>query len=271
MIKKLLFIFLFSIQIFQKQAFAQLNPKDFILVKGGTFMMGKVDGDWNEKPAHEVRLNDFYISKYEVTNKEYAQFLNKYGSDIVKSGVYKGKKMIFEYEKGLYKAGDIWRVHKGYEKHPVVRVTWYGANEYCLENGGRLPTEAEWEYAARGGRKNKKYKYAGSNDIETVAWYDKNSNRQSRAVGQKKPNSLGIYDMSGNVWEWCSDWYADNYYEFSPKNNPQGPASGIYHVFRGGSWYNTAWDCEVDTRFNSNTWHEYSDIGFRMCLVLIET
>jgi formylglycine-generating enzyme required for sulfatase activity len=170
---------------------------------------------------------------------------------------------------------------------PVERVSWYDSIEFCnkksemeglekcysgsgdnikcdfTKNGYRLPTEAEWEYAARGGNKSRGYKYAGSNNIAEVAWYSSNSNHKTHPVGQKQPNELGIYDMSGNVWEWCNDRYDKNYYKNSPRNNPQGPKSGNSYVLRGGSWNNYGYYCRVANRDRYSRNLSYYDIGFR--------
>lgn len=128
----------------------------------------------------------------------------------------------------------------------------------------RLPTEAEWEYAARGGKKSKGYKYSGSNNIDDVAWYYGNSNNKTHPVKTKRPNELGIYDMSGNVWEWCSDNYGA--YSSSSQTNPTGPSSGSYRVDRGGSWHYNAGSCRVSTRFFSNPSDGYYYLGFRLAL-----
>ena len=129
----------------------------------------------------------------------------------------------------------------------------------------RLPTEAEWEYAARGGNKGNGYKYSGSNNIGSVAWYTDNSGDKTHPVGQKTPNELGIYDMTGNVWEWCQDWYGN--YSSSSQTNPKGPSSGSYRVLRGGGWYINARSCRVSIRYSFNPGGRYASFGFRLVLV----
>lgn len=195
---------------------------EFIFVKGGCYQMGNTfkGGDSDEQPVHEVCVDDLYIGKYEVTQAEWQKVMGNNPS-----------------------------VFKGCDNCPVEKVSWNDAQEYInklnqklapagtkQETGKeyRLPTEAEWEYAARSGGKNEKY--AGSNDFDSVAWLSNNSGRKTHPVGQKLPNGLGLYDMSGNVWEWVQDWYDESYYKNSPKNNPNGPESGQLRMLRGGSW-----------------------------------
>ena len=233
---------------------------EMVFVEGGTYQMGSEES-YDTEPVHTVSVDDFYIGKYEITNAQFCAFLNDYGSDKVKSGKYAGQTMITysnirfdgEHDFGIHKEGNHWVPAKGYEETPVIYVTWYGANEYCKwlsEKTGkhyRLPTEAEWEFAARGGNKSHGYKFSGGNDIDEVAWYLFNTDNP-KPVGTKKPNELGIYDMSGNVWELCYDWYDENYYRNSPRYNPQGPETGEYHVERGGSYDTPLRYCTVYAR-----------------------
>ena len=169
-----------------------------------------------------------------------------------------------------------------YNNYPVVGVSWEQANAFCnwrteflrksLGKEGvyvepyRLPTEAEWEYAARGGNKSQGYKYSGSNTIDDVTWYDTNSAGTTHPVASKAPNELGLYDMSGSVWEWCSDWYSSSYYSSSSQNNPTGPASGSYRVFRGGSWNYNARYCRVSYRNDSSPTKRFTFLGLRLAL-----
>jgi len=208
-------------------------PVNMIPVPGGTFQMGSQDGYLGTDPVHKVTINSFYMGKYEITQEEFARVMG--------------------YNVSWYAAAN----------NAVDCVRWYEAVEYCNKrsqmegltpcysgegdhitcnfavNGYRLPTEAEWEYACRGGALSKNYKFSGSNDPEEVAWFDKNitADGRVRRVGIKKPNELGIYDMTGNVWEWCWDRYQRDYYNFSPADNPVGPATGIRRVIRSGSAY----------------------------------
>ncbi len=215
-----------------------------VFVEGGTFQMGSnisdvnsARGDSDEKPVHTVTVSSFYMDKTEVTQAEYRKVMGKNPS---------------------------W--FSGCDDCPLENVSWYDANEYAKKVGKRLPTEAEWEYAARGGNKSKGYTYSGSNGIDAVGWYGRNSNSKTHPVTQKQPNELGLYDMSGNVWEWCSDWYSDSYYRSSPKNDPQGPNSGSRRVLRGGSWANFDYDCRVAFRYGSYPDNRYYYGGFRLVL-----
>jgi len=198
------------------------------------------EGDYDEKPVHSVTVSDFYIGKYEVTQKQWVEIMGSNPS----------------YFKG--------------DNRPVENVSWNDVQEFIRKlnekTGGnfRLPTEAEWEYAARGGNKSRGYKYSGSNNVGEVAWYWNNSGKKTHPVGTKKPNELGIYDMSGNVWEWCADWYDKNYYQNSPRNNPKGPASGSSRVLRGGSWVHDENYLRCSDRYYFTPNFRSYIIGFRL-------
>ncbi len=217
---------------------------EMIFVEGGMFKMGSNNGRDDEKPKHNVTLSSFYIGKYEVTQKEWEDVMGNNPSN--------------------FKGAD----------RPVENVSWRDIQIFIetlnkkTKNKYRLPTEAEWEYAAKGGSRSKGYKYCGSNDINSVAWYGgfyNNSNaEETHPVGQKKANELGIYDMSGNVWEWCSDWYDKNYYEKSPSKNPQGAASGTYRVARGGAWIFKDGYCRSSCRYWNNPDSRLYYNGFRL-------
>jgi formylglycine-generating enzyme required for sulfatase activity len=221
---------------------------EMVRVNGGTFTMGCIDGrdkgcNATVKPAHEVTLSTFFIGKYEVTNAEFAVFLNDIADNPTR--INYPRDPVEEHQWGLQKSTENattrWVPAKGYEKYPVINVSWAWADAYCKWLGRqtgeeyRLPSEAEWEYAARGGQASVKnrFLYAGSDQIGEVAWYADNAKR-TNPVGQKKPNQLDIYDMSGNVYEWCQDWYGS--YTAGNQTNPGGPVSGRERVMRGGSF-----------------------------------
>ncbi len=210
------------------------NPKDshlndLVFVEGGTFQMGTPSRGDGDEILHTVTLSSFSITKYEITNEQYAIFLNTKGNQ-----TEDGAKWYQGYD--IVQQGDSFVVKSGREKHPVVYVTWQGARAYADWVGGYLPTEAEWEYAARGGNKSQNYLYSGSNDLNEVSWNITNAAYLGlgiQQVGGKKPNELGIHDMSGNVWEWTADWYGP--YSTEHQINPKGPATGTARVRRGAS------------------------------------
>lgn len=274
-----------------------LSTNHMVKIEGGTFRMGCIetrDGSCKEDevPEHGVNISSFYLGKNEITNAEFVQFLNAINNQIALDAnadkvIYRGK-VIFDVfctikkggctgfkEQIEYNAGDRpggrFTVVAGYEKHPVVMVTKYGAEAYCawLSNKTgkiyRLPTEAEWEFAARGGINSRRYKYAGSNDLTEVGWYAANSRSTSQPIEQKNANELGLHDLSGNVWEWCSDWYDKGYYKNSPSNNPKGPVSGTSSaVLRGGHWNSFNEYCRLAYRHDVIADHSNYDIGFRI-------
>lgn len=230
------------------------------LIPAGTFEMGSSGGKEDEKPVHTVKLSSFYMNRFEVTNNEYCEFLNDCGNHIEKgtpwivlmkeSSPYCG---IIEIEPGKFK------VKEGSENMPAGGVNWYGAVAYCnwlsekegldpcygsegkrgtdpslwiKSSGYRLPTEAEWEYACRGGSETDYY--WGNEVKDDYLWYRNNSDKMAHNVGEKKENDFGLFDMSGNIFEWCNDFYGP--YEDRPSVNPTGPASGDCRIKRGGDW-----------------------------------
>ena len=241
-----------------------------ILVEGGNFTMGSEEGGSDEKPTRQISLSSYKIAPYEVTNQQYLDFLNK--MKIAENGVFNNKVMVdpssllFQIE---YKNGS-WVVRKGYEDYPVVMVTWNGANEYSKWVGGRLPTEAEWEYAAKGGRLAKGYRYAGSNNVEDVAWSGVDLGTEPFPVGTKKPNELGLYDMSGNVCEWCSDWTGSYSSIKHQLTNPTGNSFALHRIHRGASWSSNAESCSVTARNAANPIYLYDNVGFRPVFDIIK-
>ncbi len=231
---------------------------DIVYVKGGTFQMGATseqgsDYDSDERPVHSVTLSDYYIGKFEVTQGLWEKVM---GTTIHEQRIKAG----YSSTNGVG------------SDYPMYYVNWEEAQEFCKKLSqltGKtyvLPTEAQWEYAARGGVKSRGYKYSGSNTIGNVAWYDDNSSNSTHPVATKQPNELGLYDMSGNVWEWCSDWYG--YYSSESQSNPTGPSTGFLRVLRGGSWYSGARNCWVSSRNGNSPRYRDSIIGFRVVLLL---
>jgi len=235
-----------------------------VYIPAGEFLMGSNEYD-NEKPPHKVYLDAYYIDKYEVTNEQFANFLNKWGKDTDENS----QKMFYEHDwgmkkiSGLFESPQRWQSAKGYEEYPVINVTWYGANQYAKWAGKRLPTEAEWEKACRASSTTTYYYGNEENKRNEYAWYSANSDSKTHPVGTKEPNAWGIYDMHGNVWEWCSDWYDGNYYKNAFYKNPQGPEKGSYRVIRCGSWYNDAVFCRSANRFGDVPDDRWLHIGFR--------
>jgi formylglycine-generating enzyme required for sulfatase activity len=217
---------------------------EMVFVAGGNFKMGSKTGGSDKKPAHVVWLDDFYIGKYEVTQAQWKAVMND-----------DGHLNFFE----------------GYPDCPVERVSWLNVVQFIIKLNAltgekfRLPTEAEWEYAARGGNKSRAFKYSGSDSACDVAWRNDNAENMTHPVGLKKPNELGIFDMSGNVWEWCLDWYDESYYSVSPGKNPAGPPTGLERVIRGGSWFQDSSGLNVTDRKAVNPEWQLGFVGFRLC------
>ena len=246
-----------------------VNGVEFKMIKvdGGTFRMGATSEQTNynndEKPVHSVTLSDYYIGETEVTQELWQAVMGSNPS-----------------------------YFKGNNQRPVENVSWNDCQEFIRKLNSltgknfRLPTEAEWEYAARGGKYSKDYayKYSGSNNADEVAWYWRNSgdkylsgewngdsiienNCKTHPVKTKKANELGLYDMSGNVYEWCNDWYDDNYYRNSSQTNPTGPSKGVRRVLRGGGWSNDDWRVRVSRRSSYTPLiRYYYGIGLRLAL-----
>lgn len=261
---------------------------EMVYVKGGDFLMGGTleQGDdyyHTEKPIHSVTLSDYYIGKYEVTQglweKVMGSKIERQWNKELDSIIQWSKELCITYEeccemlRGM--TMEQFRNLSSFNgigfTYPMYYVSWNEAWEFCKKltqlTGKKctLPTEAQWEYAARGGVKSKGYKYSGSNDIDEVAWYGENSKSGTHPIGTKEGNELGIYDMIGNVWEFCSDWYGR--YISESQTNPTGASLGSDRVSRGGSWKDDARDCRVSGRnFPSPDIRKYNH-GFRVVLL----
>ena len=223
----------YDYKTFQVTIGEKTYPIEFVKVEGGTFMMG------DDETAHQVELSSFYMQKTEVTQELWEAVMGSNPSE-----------------------------DKTWKDNPVTNVSWYDCQEFITklnEMTGtkyRLPTEAEWEYAARGGKLSKGYEYAGSDEINEVAWYFENSNEKIHPVAEKRPNELGLYDMSGNVWEWCSDWYGD--YKLEDQENPKGPDNGKMKVYRDSLWADNSDLCPVAERGGRSPGSEDYGKGFRL-------
>ena len=225
-----------------------LNGVGFMMqrIEGGTFTMGATEEQTenaveNEYPAHEVTVSSFYISQIQVTRQLWLEVM-----------------------------GSIPHNYAYNFCNPVTWVTWNECQEFItklnqrMDASFRLPTEAEWEYAARGGNLSNGFKYAGSNNIDEVGWCSSNSGMSTHNVAMKKENELGLFDMSGNVFEWCQDFYGN--YSSEPQTNPTGPESGSFHVLRGGSYYEGPNSCRVSYRAYNFAGSSYWYIGFRLAM-----
>lgn len=240
-------IFLFFLTSLFSTTFAQFHPAALdsvmVFVKGGNFQMGSKEGKSDEQPVHTVKLHDFYIGKHEVTQSLWEQVM-----------------------------GNIQDMKSDCAGCPVYDVSWTTIQSFLSRLNQltgrlyRLPTEAEWEYVAAGGNESNGYKYSGSNNLDEVAWYEPNAGMKTHPVGLKKPNELGIYDMSGNVWEICSDWYQKSFYKKSPVENPVCTDQSSYRVSRGGSWRSPEQRCQVRARNKDIRDHHIGNGGFRLVM-----
>ena len=224
-------------------------------IQGGTFQMGSTDyeAESDECPVHSVTVSSFYMCETEVTQALWEAVMQT---------------SVSQQRDRYMSKGPLRGIGANY---PMYYVSRYECQDFIQKLNNltgkqfRLPTEAEWEFAARGGNQGSTYKYAGSSSLDNAAWYSYNSSESSHPVKSKSPNSLGLYDMSGNVWEWCSDGYDSNYYSYSPSNNPQC-GGGQYSVVRGGSWYSQASFCRVSKRHKLKPEQRDSCYGFRLVM-----
>jgi len=221
------------------------NPRDglkYVWIPPGTFQMGCSPGDsecyYDEEPSHQVTISKgFWVGQTDVTEGAYKVFAESSGRQMPAASGINGRKN---------------------DNIPMVNVSWDDAQAYCGWVGGRLPTEAEWEYAARGGSREARY-----GPIDEIAWYEKNSGEGIHEVAQKRPNGFGLYDTLGNVWQWVGDWYAGKYYQRSPATDPAGPSSGVDRVLRGGSWVSNPRDVRASVRGRTRRPSGTGSVGFR--------
>jgi len=305
-------IYVLLLTVFVISSYAVTIP-EMVLLSKGSFMMGSDEGEADEKPFHKVSFDyDFYIGKYEITNKQFMEFLND--ANVSSKGILNGKELIIlsgdDWGKGQYRVISGNFILNDFDKgnYPARLITWWGAMEYCNwlseeaglpkaydKNGNllnrygkkttdpsevkgyRLPTEAEWEYTAKGG-KNKKtsdlyYVFSGSNELDVVGWYRDNcinkqypiySGRGTHKVGSKKANEKGIYDMSGNLWEWCHDFYSADFYKTCSEVNPVNNTKSDYRIRRGGGWPYETIHCRVTNRGGNVPTGTDSVQGFRV-------
>jgi len=251
----------------------QQAPPNMVYVPPGAFQMGGLSAE-REKPIHSVYLDGFYMDTHAVTNSEFAEFLDHEGNESEEGGVRIDLASPFCL---IDRTGSTYRAREGFERYPVVMVTWYGAREYARWRGKRLPTEAEWEKAALGGIDGRTYPWGEAPPSIQCNWLgyqgvngylrpDFYHGRGPLPVGLFPSNEYGLYDLAGNVWEWCSDWYAPNSYSAGLRINPTGPAQGEKKVLRGGSWSFSASNLRVANRSYAPPDRGYSYDGFRCVL-----
>jgi formylglycine-generating enzyme required for sulfatase activity len=251
------------------------------LIPAGTFTMGSPTSEpqrGGDEVQHQVTLSAFRMSKYETSNAQFAAFLNANNigaNGIYAAGAYPTEPLVYDcgVSYGLSYTGAQWQPAAGFENHPVVCVTWYGAAEFATYAGGRLPTEAEWEYACRAGTSTP-FNTGNCLDYTQANYYwpapysgcsNANTNwlQQTQEINSYSPNAYGLYNMHGNVWEWCADWYGA--YPTAAQTNPSGPSTGTYRVIRGGSWPDGAQNCRSAARYGTDP--NGPGIGFRLAFV----
>lgn len=263
-----------DIPVIKKEVNTDFKNQGLIYIKGTSFKMGATNRPYNEFPVHVVNLNDFWISKYEVTVKEWKMYCQATQKEMpTPIGMDFENTNITSYWNKI-------------ENNPITNISWTEAIEYANwyslqmglnevyvnndgvvswnrnANGFRLPTEAEWELAAKGGGKGSNYLFAGSNIENEISWFSENSDDKTHPVGLKKANEANLYDMSGNVWEWCYDWYDEYYYKNSEKDNPSGVSIGTMKSIRGGSWLST--ENRISIRKGRTPKTKSTEIGFRL-------
>jgi len=235
-----------------------------VLIPGGVFTMGLVEGSANERPTHQVKVKSLLMARTEVTIGQFAKFVQDtgYQTDAEKMGSAR----VRDGEDWVSLRGASWRnpVETCGDDCPVSYLSWNDAAAFCAWAKMRLPTEAEWEYAAGDGGEHRYWSGISHDwELDKYAWFRLNSDKKLHPVGGKKPNSFGLYDMSGNVAEWCADWFGPSYYATSTYENPQGPPSGTSRVLRGGTVYNDATRVRITYRSMHLPDHVHSAIGFR--------
>ena len=239
----ILFFNVLAVHVFGQKSSNSLSNHEMVTVDGGTFQMLNKTNESKEKLYHSVTLNSYSIGKYEVSQAQWKALM-------VSNPSY----------------------HKDCDQCPVENVSWNEIQEFIQKLNAqtgknyRLPTEAEWEFAAKGGNNSKGYIYSGSNDLSAVAWHSDNSDYKAQIIGGKQANELGIYDMSGNVWEWCSDWFGE--LSSSNETNPKGSLSGETRVLRGGGWDYWVNYCSVSGRHSAFPSDRIPFYGFRLVLPL---
>jgi len=255
----------------------QSPPAGMELIPAGSFQMGSTGHGTGQEPVHTVNLSAFYMDTYEVTNAQFAAFLNEQGNQNEGGVTWLDAA---DEDARIHQSGGSWSADSGYANHPVIEVTWYSAQAYCTWREARLPTEAEWEYAARGGLEGMDYPWGDTLNGSRANFCDSNCSfddlkdsasndgyADTAPVGSYAPNDYGLYDMTGNVWEWVADWYG--HYPSGAVTDPTGPSSGDYRVLRGGSWINDALFLRVANRNYFDPDGSSYHIGFR-CVAPID-